>query len=266
MKKVLLIALALLCLLSAAACGKKSVDAPEKGKESVKEEAPAEPTYNLVEGPAVKVNKIVNADDAAQYKAIFIDKDTSYDNTDFTKTGIFTIVYDKYYNIDRCYVWGYDSEDAKSGWQWEFSVAEGTTLPKIGSEVTVSGKFVESDTALDKRWIENATVTVVSEYNDALCKYDTTTMSPILAEQVQAFYIANNFDLFADDKVAFYGEVGENLIINSLNDKEGTDGVKPAWSFHVTEGTVLPEVGSVVTFVGTLNAHGQLVIDTLYVE
>lgn len=270
MKRIILLALCLSCLLTAAACGNKSDD--KSGKKTsgetdpaTKQEAPAEPDYEIVEEPALKVNKVVSSEEAAQYKAVFFDKDSSYDNTDVTKTGIFTIVYDKFYNVDRLYVWGYDNDEAKTGWQWEFSVAEGTQLPKAGSEITVTGKFVANDSALDKRWIENASITVVSEYNDALCKYDLTTMSPTLAEQVQVFYLANNTDLFSDDKVALYGEVGENLIINSVNDKESNGETKPLWSFHVAN-NVLPEAGTKVTAVGTLNGHGQLTVETLYVE
>ncbi|MBE6573247.1 MAG: hypothetical protein E7652_02515 [Ruminococcaceae bacterium] len=296
MKKLIVSLLCLACLLGAVACSKTEEKKDESEKDAAKttqkvdetttvednETEPAETDapehdhthtedvpvieYEVVDTPASKVNKVVSEDDAAQYKAVFIDKNTSYDNTDFTKTGIFTVLYDKFYNVDRYYVWGYDNEEAKTGWQWEFTVADPTTLPKVGSEVTVAGKFTANESALDGKWIENANVTVVSEYNDALCKYDITTMSPTLAEQVQVFYFANNFDLFADDKIALYGEIGANLIINSVNDKSTEDGTKPMWSFHVETGTVLPEEGTPVTVVATLNNHGRLVIDTLYIE
>lgn len=261
MKKLIVLVLCISCLLSVTACGKKAaVKSPETDSSNETTATQTEPAieYTTVDSPALKVNKIVNADEMAQYNKIFFEKDEAFDNTDMTKTGIFTILYDAFNGVDRYYVWGYDSEEAVSGWQWEFSVAEGTVLPAVGSEVTVTGKFVQNETALDKRWIENAAVTVVSEYKDSPCKYDLTTMSPILSARVQFPNIISNLDKF-NDKVCLYAKVAEgNMLVSPY---EGLE-----WSAHTVSGTVLPAVDTYVTVVGTLDAHGQFLTETLYIE
>ncbi|MBR5515086.1 MAG: hypothetical protein IKU52_02645 [Clostridia bacterium] len=269
MKKIIICLLCIACLLSVASCGKKNetVNKDETKKETEVTDITPKVEYVTKDEPAAKVNKVVNADEMEQYNKIFFDKDTSFDNTEMTKTGIFTILYDAFYAMDRYYVWGYSSDSATEGWQWEFTVADPSTLPKVGSEVTVKGMFVEkaasedgskTNVPLDGRWIENADVTVVSEYNNSLCKYDLTTMSPILSARVQVPNIVNNLDKF-NDKICLYAKVGENNMLTSTYDEL-------SWSVHTLEGTSLPDVGTIVTVVGTFNEHGQFITETLNIE
>lgn len=268
MKKLILLVLCIVCLLSVFSCGESTTD-----KSSDASNAPAGDTadtthdheeevepheYTTVDTPAEKVNKIVNADEMAMYNAIFFDKDESYMDTDMTKNGIFTILYDAFNGVDRYYVWGYADDSCTSGWQWEFTVADPATLPKVGSEVSVTGKFVANDSALDKKWIADATVSVVSEYNNALCKYDLTTMSPILSARVQVPNIINNLDKF-NDKICLYAKVADHDMLTSTYDDL-------SWSVHTVAGTTLPEVGTVVTVVGTFNEDKQFVTETLNIE
>lgn len=272
MKKILLAVLCAAMLLTMAAC---SSDDPAEGvnngnpvsgtasadSETVLDHTHEEVTpheYTTVDTPALKVNKVVNADEMAMYNAIFFNNDESYMDTEMTKTGIFTILYDAFHGTDRYYVWGYADDSAASGWQWEFTVTDPAALPKVGSEVTVTGKFVANDNALDKKWIENASVTVVSEYNNALCKYDLTTMSPILSARVQVPNIQSHLDQF-NDKICLYAKVGANNILVSAYDDLG-------WTVHTVEGTTLPAEGTIVTVVGTFDDHGHFVTDTLNIE
>lgn len=269
MKKLLLLLLCVACIFGVVACGGTTETGEAEGEHnhSHNEETVEPHEYTTVDTPAEKVNKVVNADEMALYNDIFFNKNESYDNTEMTKTGIFTILYDAFYGVDRYYVWGYENDTANTGWQWEFTVADPSALPKVGSEVTVTGKFVvsapaedgtKSNSALDGRWIENAKVTVVSEYTKALCKYDLTTMSPILSARVQVPNIVNNLDKF-NDKICLYAKVADHNMLSSTYEDL-------AWSVHTVAGTELPEIGTVVTVVGTFNENGQFVTETLNIE
>lgn len=263
MKKLLLSVLCAGMLLTMAACSNNdTVSVTSGSKDTITETSPIDPeveyTYVIDENPAVKVNKVVNADEMSMYNAIFFNNDESYMDTEMTKTGIFTILYDAFNETDRYYVWGYADDNGTSGWQWEFTVSDPSLLPKVGSEVTVTGKFVANDNALDKKWIENASLTVVSEYNNALCKYDLTTMSPILSARVQVPNIQGNLDKF-DDKICLYAKVGENNILVSVYDDL-------PWTVHTGHDTVLPAEGTIVTVVGTFDDHGHFTVETLNIE
>ena len=231
MKRFLLILLSLVCIAFCVACGKK----------------------------APKINDVVNKDEAVQYKEIFFENNTAYDNKKMTKTGIFTILYDAFNDTERYYVWGYENKDRESGWQWEFSVKDPSELPKAGSEVTVSGKFVANEKALDKKWIENASVKVESEYKDSPCKYDLTTMSPVLSARVQMPNIINHPSKFEDESICVYGKLTEGSVLSSPYEDM-------AWSIPVTSDEELPEAGSFVTVIGKYDEHGHFVVEKVYTK
>lgn len=141
------------------------------------------------------------------YQNIFFNEQAGdYVNKEVTKHGIFTILYDEYNSMTRYYVWGYNDNTKCCDWQWEFVPSDKSELPNIGSTVTVSGMFVENENALDKYWIENASVNVTSEMAPSNTDVDTTTMGGTL-ERVQVANMQAHADKFEGKSVKVYGRI-----------------------------------------------------------
>lgn len=150
----------------------------------------------------------INALEYTLYTNIFYnDLGGQYVGKKETKTGTFAIIYDRFNEVTRYYVWGYYDETKCCDWQWEFVPVSTDNLPVPGSLVQVTGTFEKNDAALDGYWYQNAEVSVSKEYKGLDAEVDMTVMSGTL-ERVQVINIQQFADYFAGKKVAAYGRVG----------------------------------------------------------
>ena len=150
----------------------------------------------------------INALEYTLYTNIFYnDMGGDYVGTKETKTGTFAVIYDRFNEVTRYYVWGYYDETKCCDWQWEFVPTSTDNLPVPGSLVEVTGTFEADEAALDGYWYQNAECTVKEAYEGTGAEVDMTVMSGTL-ERVQIINMQNFADWFAGKKVAAYGRVG----------------------------------------------------------
>lgn len=229
MKKFLCLILALVMLMSLAACsGNGNSD-----------------NNNFVVGNETgeEMQTILTPSEYVLYQNIFYnDQGADYVNKETIKKGIFTKIRDEFNEKERYYVWGYNDNTKCCDWQWEFVPADKDSLPTIGSTITVTGMFMESDSALDGYWIENAAVETVVEYKNVKADMDLTTMGGTL-ERVQLINMQRFTERFEGKTVAVYGRIeSETSIQHPYYDN--------AFSQHfITEDEMLP-FGSVAIVTG----------------
>lgn len=187
---------------------------------------------------------VISSPEYVLYENIFYnDTGDDYVGQEQTKTGTFTVLYDKYSNRTRYYVWGYYDNTKCCDWQWEFVPESTDALPPSGSLVAVTGTFQGDDAALDGYWLADAAVTVKGKYSGPDCDIDMTAMSATL-ERVQLI----NMQVFPEDfdgmTVYMYGRV-ESL--SSLQHPY-YDG---AWSQEFATKDDVPAIGTMVIASGT---------------
>lgn len=160
-----------------------------------------------------KMETILDPNEYVMLQNIFYnDQAGDYVNKDVTKKGIFTILYDEYNSCERYYVWGYNDNTMCCDWQWEIAPDTLTNLPTIGSTITVSGKFVANDKALDKYWIEDPAIEITNELAPSEFDVDTSTMGGTL-ERVQVANMQAHADKFEGKTVTVYGRIeGPNSV------------------------------------------------------
>lgn len=167
----------------------------------------------------------------------------SFDNKTVTKTGTFAVLDDRYNDVTRYYVWGYNDATKCCDWQWEFVPADGQELPASGSMVEVTGTFVADDAALDGYWIVDADVQVLNTY-DAQPDPDvgdTRFMSATLA-YVQLANI--HYDGYEGKEVIVYGRISSaSSIQHPYYDN--------FWEQDVIAQEDLPAIGTIVVVDGT---------------
>lgn len=196
MKKIISVLLCLTLLFAFAGCSK----ADDSNAQPNKSEEKAEPQSQTIE-------MVLTPAEYVLYQNIFFnDQAGDYVDKEVTKHGIFTILYDEYNSTNRYYVWGYNDSTKCCDWQWEFVPQDTKNLPNPGSTVDVTGTFVKNEKALDGYRIENAKVSVTSEFGKNSYDIDTTTMSGTL-ERVQLMNMQGNKDKFEGKTVTVYGRI-----------------------------------------------------------
>ncbi|MCR5040710.1 MAG: hypothetical protein K6C36_01275 [Clostridia bacterium] len=191
MKKIVSIA-AVFCLLAAlCGCSKDSEAEPSDG----------------VKTSQVMVT-VLDATEYLLYQNIFMnDQADEYAGLDVTKRGTYASIEDKFNGKTRYYVWGYYDNTKCCDWQWEFVPTDISSLPEPGSLVEVTGLFEYSDDALDKYWINGASVKVDTKYvGGAAAEVDMTKMSATL-ERVQLVNVQQYAQDFDGKTVALYGRI-----------------------------------------------------------
>ena len=195
MKKLISAALVFALLFAFAGCaGKQEAD----GKSAEKQAAASS---------AVFPETVINTNEYIIYQNIFYNNQgKDYAGKEVVKKGIFTVLYDKYSDVDRYYVWGYNDQTMCCDWQWELSPEDKENLPSPGSKVTVEGVLEYDDDALDKYIIKNASVKAENEFKDAGFDVDMATMDGTL-ERVQVASVLNHSDKFEGKTIRVYGRI-----------------------------------------------------------
>lgn len=186
---------------------------------------------------------VTNSAEYVLYQNIFYNATgDDYIGQEMTKTGTFTVLYDRFNDCTRYYVWGYYDNTKCCDWQWEFVPESASELPANGSLVEVTGTFESDGAALDGYWLTGASVAVESAYEGPDCDVDMTCMSATL-ERVQLLNMQYYYEDFEGMTVCMYGRVET---ASSLQHPY-YDGV---WSQEIVTGGALPAIGSMVVVSG----------------
>ncbi|MBR5515085.1 MAG: hypothetical protein IKU52_02640 [Clostridia bacterium] len=232
MKKFLLVLISALLIISLMSCEKKNEEETDK--------------TGIDEIPLTdEVETVLNPMEYTLYQNIFYnDMAADYEGNSVTKEGIFTVIKDKFSNMDRYYVWGYSDNTLCCDWQWEFVPEDTSVLPVPGSKVKVSGTLNPSEDALDGHWYTGASVEVLSNYTNNEGMYDLTTMSPTLA-RVQLANLMNHIADVSGVQLSVYGRIQTgNKIQHPYYDNN--------WELNLDYNGELPAVGTYVTVKGEL--------------
>lgn len=270
MKKLIAILLSLILVFALAACGgnggsdktttadSSKADSTDAAKDDTTNSAPttaapaatAPADKNLkdgdISGGETAPPTILNSMEYTLYQNIFYNQQgDEYVGKEVTKKGTFTVLKDKFNDIDRYYVWGYNDATKCCDWQWELVLKDKKNIPSNGSLITVSGTFEKDEDALDGYWITGADIKVEQEYEGPKCDVDMTAMGATL-ERVQIINIQNYADDFADKKIYMYGRVlTPSSIQNPYYDN--------SWSQDFKTEDKVPAIGTCVIVTGTFN-------------
>lgn len=226
MKKITALLLSALLLLTFCACSGGNT--------------PSEPVVSDDEGA---MPTVINTDEYLLYQNIFYnEKGKDFEGKDVTKTGTFATLYDKFYDVTRYYVWGYNDQTKCCDWQWELKVDDDKNLPSNGSLVEVKGVFKGDDAALDGYWITSPEITVKKAYKGPECDVDMTAMSGTL-ERVQISNIQNFKEKFEGQVVSAYGRVASPATIQHPY----YDG---SWQQDISTKDEMPAIGTEVIVYG----------------
>lgn len=197
MKRIISVLICLSVLCAFAGCSDKNPGS------STASGTPAQASAGTVSFPET----ILDTNEYVIYQNIYYnDQERSYINKQVTKTGTFAVLDDKYNDIKRYYVWGYNDNTKCCDWQWEMIPKDKDNLPPIGSTIEVSGMLKPNDIALDKYLIEDAEITVKKEYEPLDVDVDMTTMGGTL-ERVQVYSFLTYPEKFEGKKVSVYGRI-----------------------------------------------------------
>ena len=244
-KRFLLAALLLAAVILCTACGNDGgkIGTGSGGQDGV-------PTANEI--PAV-----LNQAEYLLYQNIFYNKTgDQYVGQEFTKQGVFGVIYDAFSQRTRYYVWGYLDNTRCCDWQWEIKIDDPQNLPASGSMVSVKGTFSASEDALDGYWLTNPEITLQSRYTAGGQELDMYTLSDTL-ERVQMLNILYKPESFEGKTFSAYGRV---LSASVLQDPY-YDG---SWQTSFTAKETVPAIGTTVLLTGTVTG-GTLSADTLKV-
>ena len=231
MKRILVLFLAVLLLLSLAACKGSDSPAAEAGPELLPHGEDAMPT-------------VLNQTEYVLYQNIFFnDMADDYLGKTLTKEGTYTRLYDAFNGKFRYYVWGYMDATKCCDWQWEFVPADPEALPPLGSLVKLTGTFVRDEAALDKLWFVDTSLELEQEYKPSSCEVDMTTMDATL-ERVQLLNMQRKPEAFAGKTLRIYGRVlNPTTIQHPYYDN--------AWTQPFRTEAEVPATGTMVILVGT---------------
>ena len=236
-KRLLLAALLLAAVLLCTACG---------GNDGSSEND----SHTVSEVPVV-----LNQAEYLLYQNIFYNQTgDQYVGQDFTKQGVFGVIYDAFSEMTRYYVWGYLDNTRCCDWQWEIKIDDPKNLPASGSLVSVKGTFGASEDALDGYWLTSPEITALSRYTGGGQELDMYTLSDTL-ERVQVLNIYYFPDVFEGKTFSAYGRV---FSTSALQDPY-YDG---SWQIPFTAKETVPAIGTTVLLTGTVT-NGALSADTL---
>ncbi len=236
----------IVCLLLAALFAVLSVGCGEAEKESGSSAGPGSSSVRA---------EIINRDEYLLYQNVFYKgygKDI--DGTEVKKEGVLAVLHDAFNDRDRFYVWGFFDQTKCCDWQWEFVPGEGSELPAVGSLVTVEGTFSSSSDALDGYWIEDAAVTVKTEFTGKTADLDMLSMSCTL-ERVQMINVARHPEAFPGKTFTAYGRVASP---DSLEDPYYDN----SWEIKLSFSGDLPGTGTLVRASGAVK-DGTLDAETV---
>lgn len=148
------------------------------------------------------------------YYNLFYNNDTSEVGKTLTKEGTFAVLKDAYNDVERYYVWGYMDNTKCCSYQWEFVMPEGTDIPESGSYVTMTGKLVKDDKALDGYRFTDVALKVEEPFKNAGFDFDMTTLSPVL-NRVQIINIQQYPEQFNGKTLRLFGRA---LSLNTIQD------------------------------------------------
>lgn len=239
-KRLLLAALLLAAVILCAGCGSGEKASADSG------------------GPSsAEVPVVLNQMEYLLYQNIFYNQTgDQYAGQEFTKQGVFGVIYDAFSEMTRYYVWGYLDNTRCCDWQWEIKVDDPQNLPASGSLVTVKGTFAASDDALDGYWLTNPEITVQSRYTGGGQELDMYTLSNTL-ERVQVLNIYYFPEVFEGKTFSAYARVFSPTLLQDPY----YDG---SWQIAFTAKETVPAIGTTVLLTGTV-AGGALSSSTLTV-
>ena len=180
------------------------------------------------------------------YQNIFSNKTGSqYEGREFTKQGVFGMIYDAFSGRTRYYVWGYLDNTRCCDWQWELKIDDPKNLPSSGSLVTVKGTFAASDDALDGYWLTNPQITAHSQYTGSSgVELDMVTLSDTL-ERVQLLNIIYMPETFEGKTFSAYGRIYATDVLQDPY----YDG---SWQVSFSTSGTVPAIGTTVRLTGTV--------------
>ena len=235
MKRIIAIMLCFV-LLAAAFCG---CSKSEEGE-----------TTKKAKTASATMQTVLNTAEYTLYQNIFYNETMAdYDGKPASKEGVFTVITDAYSNVKRYYVWGYNDQTKCCDWQWELKIEDASSLPPVGSHITVEGTYEVNEEGLDGFWIINPKITVKSEYRGKDADIDMQTMSNTL-ERVQVANIINFPEQFEGKSVCGYGRI---LDENTLEDAY-YDG---SWTIPISGDYQLPAFGTLVLVEGVVE-NGEI--------
>ena len=204
-----------------------------------------------------EVPVVLNQMEYLLYQNIFYNQTgDQYVGQEFTKQGVFGVIYDAFSQTARYYVWGYLDNTRCCDWQWELKIDDPKNLPASGSLVTVKGTFGASEDALDSYWLTNPEITVQSRYTAGGQELDMYTLSDTL-ERVQMLNILYKPEAFEGKTFSAYGRVLSPTVLQDPY----YDG---SWQAPFTAKETVPAIGTTVLLTGTVT-NGTLSADTLKV-
>ena len=244
------------------ACGEKAAEEPSTdGAEIVTGAAAAQSEPKLSpETVSLGLDYVTDADESAEYQKVIVGGDSEgVKDTTVSKTGMFCILQDRFYDAERYYVWGYGDDARSTDWQWEFVPADASALPAQGSVITVTGTLKETDKALDRLRIEDAAVSVDSEYSaDSAYDVDCRFMGSTL-ERVQVQNVSLNPADFGGKTFAVYGRSGGAASVRNLYD--GAEGAIIEWALEYGTAYENPEQDTPIIVTGTLDGEDAVMHD-----
>ncbi len=195
---------------------------------------------------ANEIPVVINQTEYALYQNIFMNgTGDQYTGRQFTKQGVFGVIYDAFNSRTRYYVWGYLDKTRCCDWQWEIKVDDPSGLPSSGSLVTVKGTFAASDDALDGYWLTDPEITAQTQYkNSVKAELDMYTLSDTL-ERVQILNIVYRPETFEGKTFSAYGRV----LSESILQDPYYDG---SWQIPFTAKETVPAFGTTVLLSGTV--------------
>ena len=261
-RTIIALTLAAALVLLFAACGEKVPEeastADTEGSTGTEAEAAAPEEPGLPpETVTLGLSPVTDANEALEYKKIIVDGETDgVKNTEVTKTGMFCAVQDRFNDVTRYYVWGYGDEARSVDWQWEFVPADAGALPAQGSVITVKGVLKESEAALDRLRLENAEVSVGTDYTpdtvyDVDCRFMGSTLERVQVQNVSLFP-----EDFAGKTMAVYGRASGTAAVRQPYD--GAEGQIVDWSLEFSSAYENPEADTMIVVTGSLTGDNAV--------
>ena len=249
MKKLIALTLALITVFVFASCGS------EGGNDEGHTHDPSGAPVTSVKDYETGVKDVFSADEDAAYHDLFYnDAGDKYENKEFTKNGVFAVIYDAYNDVERYYVWGYGDEAKDCCYQWEFVMPENATVPAPGSYIKVTGTMSHDEKALDKYWLTDVTFSVEEAYEATEYDFDFVTMSPTLI-RVQMINMLQLKEEFADKRIRIIGKALSENTLGSANDSS-------EWSVHFSAANGHIHAGDNIMIDGIFNKGGEGAIIT----
>lgn len=244
MKKLIAFFLALLTVFVFASCNSGTGN-----EEAGHTHDPSGAPVTNIEKIETGIKDVFSADEDAAYHDLFYnDAGDKYENKEYTKYGIFAVIYDAYNDTERYYVWGFGDESKDCCYQWEFVMPENATVPAPGSYIKVVGAMSYDEKALDKYWLTDVTLSVEEAYAVTSYDFDFVTLSPTLM-RVQMINMLQLTEEFADKKVRIIGKaLSENTMTSAYTDDE--------WSVHFSSASGHINTGDIILVDGVFNQDG----------